>query len=201
MAAVIAEQPCIIKLSGSLGRACGRTHKKFLDSGTVKEVFSALKNSVPGFEKFIKRAEKKGLQYAIFRNRKNVGTEEFELGGTREVRIVPIIQGAKRGGVLQTIVGAAMIVTGVLITPYFPTIGATLVSAGIANVAGGVYQMISPQTNGLKTRDSPENQPSYAFGGAVNTTAAGNPVPLLYGKRRIGGAIISAGIHTEDVSA
>ncbi|MGV1424476.1 tail assembly protein, partial [Klebsiella pneumoniae] len=24
------------------------------------------------------------------------------------------------------------------------------------------------------------------------------PVPLLYGKRRIGGAIISAGIYTED---
>ncbi|HHJ4498639.1 TPA: tail assembly protein, partial [Escherichia coli] len=31
-----------------------------------------------------------------------------------------------------------------------------------------------------------------------NTTASGNPVPLLYGQREIGGAIISAGIYAED---
>ncbi|EPY3710776.1 TPA: tail assembly protein, partial [Escherichia coli] len=31
-----------------------------------------------------------------------------------------------------------------------------------------------------------------------NTAAQGYPVPLLYGKRRIGGAIISAGIYVED---
>lgn len=37
-----------------------------------------------------------------------------------------------------------------------------------------------------------------ALGGVTNTTAQGNPVPLLYGKRRIGGAIISTGVHIED---
>jgi predicted phage tail protein len=34
----------------------------------------------------------------------------------------------------------------------------------------------------------------HAFGSVTNTTSQGYPVPLLYGKRRIGGAIISAGI-------
>jgi predicted phage tail protein len=33
---------------------------------------------------------------------------------------------------------------------------------------------------------------------AHNTAAQGYPVPLLYGRRRIGGAIISAGIYVED---
>lgn len=47
-------------------------------------------------------------------------------------------------------------------------------------------------------RESPDNKPSYAFGGPVNSIAQGNPVPLGYGKRRIGGALISAGIHAED---
>lgn len=32
------------------------------------------------------------------------------------------------------------------------------------------------------------------LGGVMNTAAQGYPVSLLYGKRRIGGAIISAGI-------
>ncbi|RSW72212.1 tail assembly protein, partial [Klebsiella aerogenes] len=31
-----------------------------------------------------------------------------------------------------------------------------------------------------------------------NTASQGYPVGLLYGKRRIGGAIISAGIYVED---
>ncbi|MEW3668182.1 tail assembly protein, partial [Pseudomonas aeruginosa] len=32
----------------------------------------------------------------------------------------------------------------------------------------------------------------------VNTIAQGHPVGVLYGKRRIGGAVISAGIYAED---
>ena len=43
-----------------------------------------------------------------------------------------------------------------------------------------------------------DNRASYAFGGVTNTAAQGYPVPLLYGRRRIGGAIISAGIYVED---
>ena len=63
---------------------------------------------------------------------------------------------------------------------------------------GGVVQMLSPQVSGLRMRQEPDNKPSYAFGGPVNTTASGNPVPLLYGQREIGGAIISAGVYAED---
>ncbi|CCJ88166.1 Phage tail assembly protein I [Cronobacter turicensis 564] len=65
-------------------------------------------------------------------------------------------------------------------------------------MAGGVVQMLSPQPGGLASRQDPANAPSYAFGGPVNTTAMGNPVGLLYGEREIGGAIVSAGIYTND---
>ena len=50
--------------------------------------------------------------------------------------------------------------------------------------------LLSPQAGGLKMSAAPENTPGYAF--AKNTTASGNPVTLCYGKRRVGGAIISA---------
>lgn len=63
---------------------------------------------------------------------------------------------------------------------------------------GGVIQMLSPQPAGLASKQDATNQASYAFGGVTNTAAQGYPVPLLYGKRRIGGAIISAGIYVED---
>ena len=188
-----------IKLSGSLAKAFGREHRRQLDSGTTFEAFRALTRTLPGFEAFIREAEKKGLRYAIFRNRKNVGEEELELGGTREIRIVPVVAGSKSGGVFQTVLGAVLIAAGTFIpgvagTPW----GVALQSAGASMAIGGVIQMLSPQLKGLSSREDPDNQPSYAFGGPVNTVAQGNPVGVLYGKRRIGGAIISAGIHAED---
>ena len=131
-----------------------------------------------------------GLRFAIFRNRKNVGTDEFGMGGAREIRIVPVVEGSKRGGILQIVLGVVLIAAS-----YF---GAPTAPAGIALLAGGVIQMLSPQAAGLKQSASPENMPSYAFGSAKNTTASGNPVPICIGDRRWGGAIISASIYAED---
>jgi predicted phage tail protein len=184
----------MIKLSGSLAKKFGREHKRLLETGTTSEAFSAIKNTLQGFEPFIKEQAKLGLRYAIFRNGKNTGQDEFDLSGTNEIRIVPVVCGSKRGGILQTILGAVLIVVGA----YFQQ--PWLVQAGIGMVAGGVVQMLSPQAKGLKGREASDNAPSYAFGGAVNTTAAGNPVGIGYGKRRIGGAIISAGIYAEDIA-
>lgn len=188
------QQLTTIKLSGSLAKKFGREHKRFLDTGTTTEAFSALKNTLQGFELFIKEQAKLGLRYAIFRNGRNTGQDEFDLAGTREIRIVPVITGSKRAGILQTIIGAVLIVAS-----FIPGLQ-MLMAPGVAMVAGGVVQMLSPQAKGLKGREAAENAPSYAFGGAVNTTAAGNPVGIGYGKRRIGGAIISAGIYAEDIA-
>ena len=89
-------------------------------------------------------------------------------------------QFAKTRGVLQTIIGAILIVVGVIFpaTPF----GTSLIGAGIGLVAGGVIQMLSPQAGGLKTSDTAENTPGYAFGRAKNTTASGNPVSLRTAK-------------------
>lgn len=188
-----------IKLSGSLAKAFGREHHRQLDSGTTHEAFRALTRTLPGFEAFIREAGKKGLRYAIFRNRRNVGEKEFELGGTQEIRIVPVIAGSKSGGIFQTVLGAVLIAASIW-NPLGWSAAATgaLMSAGASMAIGGVIQMLSPQLKGLSSREDPDNKPSYAFGGPVNTVAQGNPVGVLYGKRRIGGAIVSAGIYAED---
>lgn len=185
-----------IKLSGSLASKFGRVHRRLLDSGQTWEAFKALRATLEGFKEEIQRLDRLGMLFAIFRNRKNVGESEFGLGGASEVRIVPIIGGSKKGGLIQTILGVVMIVAGTFLsaTPF----GAPLIGAGIGLVAGGVIQMLSPQASGLKQSASPENAPSYAFGSAKNTTASGNPVPICIGERRWGGMIISASIYAED---
>lgn len=181
----------IIKLSGSLAQKFGRTHRRQLDSGEAWEAFKALKATLQGFEEEIRRLDGLGLRFAIFRNRKNIGLDEMNLRGTQEVRVVPVVHGSKRGGVLQTIIGIALMVSAIWLGP-------SAFYAGLPMTLGGVVQMLSPQAQGLSQSAAPENLPSYAFGSAKNTTASGNPVPICIGERRWGGAIISASIEAQD---
>lgn len=192
--AVINYQPLTtIRLYGQL-RQFGRSFR--LSVRTPAEAIKALCVQIPGFERFLSNAKSRGLEFAVFRGKTNIGEAELGYGGEGDIRIAPVIVGRKRGGILQTIVGAILIVVGVIFaaTPF----GTPLIGAGIGLVAGGVIQMLSPQAGGLKTSAAPENTPSYAFGSAKNTTASGNPTPLCIGKRRWGGAIISAEIYAED---
>ncbi|QJP97031.1 tail assembly protein [Pseudomonas fluorescens] len=180
-----------ILLSGSAGKLFGREHIYELSTGDTREAVKAIDVNHPGFAKYLADAKRKGLEFAVFRNRKNIGERELKMGGAQEIRIVPVIAGSKRAGLFQTVLGV------VLIAMSSVTNGATL-APGIALAAGGVIQMLSPQATGLKQSASPENAPSYAFGSAKNTTASGNPVPICIGVRRWGGIIISASIHAED---
>jgi predicted phage tail protein len=170
----------------------GRVHMRQLDSGSVSEAFKALKNTLDGFEAAIRKLDRAGMRFAIFKNRVNTAEREFASGGSQEIRIVPVVSGSKRAGILQTIIGVVLLVASI----WFPA----LLPAGVGMLAGGVLQMLSPQLAGLKQSASPENLPSYAFGSAKNTTASGNPVPICIGERRWGGAIVSASIYAEDKS-
>ncbi|WP_110875907.1 tail assembly protein [Franconibacter helveticus] len=191
-----------IRLYGALGARFGRVHK--LAVQTSAEAVKALCINLDGLESYLMNAKKNGMVFAVFRGKRNIGLDDYQsLGGDNDIRIAPVMEGAKKAGVFQTILGAVMVVAGIAIS-YFSsgtlsTFGASLAAGGVGMMAGGIYQMLSPQARGLQSRDDPDNKPSYAFGGAVNTIAMGNPVPVLYGEREIGGAIISAGIVAEDI--
>jgi len=90
---------------------------------------------------------------------------------------------------------------------------------GTSLILGGTAQLLSPSISDTpgsfgttspsraRARDSftPENneiadnRASYIFNGAVNLTAQGNPVPILYGRMRVGSVVISAGLSVEDI--
>ncbi|EPH9898058.1 tail assembly protein [Providencia vermicola] len=194
-----------IRLYGVLGAKFGREHK--LDIDSPREAIKALSVLYDGFEQFLANAHLKGLEFAVFKGKRNISEDELHLDTCEDIRIAPVIKGSKRGGFFQTILGVAMIgaaafLSGGLSVAFTAagTWGGALAMGGAAMALGGVVQMLSPQPRGLSMRQDADNKPSYAFGGAVNTTAQGNPVPLFYGldRREIGGAIISAGIYTED---
>lgn len=190
-----------IRLYGEMGARFGRVHHLAVDS--CAEAISALSAILPGFDQYMRDSQSRGLTFAPFVGKRNIGFNEMSqpIPDGEEFRIAPIIIGNKKGGLFQTILGAAMIVAGVVASfiPGGQAVSPYLVAAGISTAAGGVMQMLSPQLTGMKIREDDANAPSYAFGQPVNTTAQGNIVGVLYGEREIGGAIISAGIIANEV--
>ena len=187
-----------IKLGGVLGKTFGSKHRKLVS--TTSEAVRALCCTVPGFERYMNTSKSRGLTFAVFRGEKNIGEDELELPVTDDViRIVPVVIGSKKGGVLQTILGVVLVAAGAFVNWYTGgAAGTPIMQFGAAMALGGVVQMLSPQAAGLAMKDQGENKPSYAFGAPTNTVSQGYPVPIGYGKRRIGGAVISAGIYVED---
>ncbi len=182
-----------VLLSGSLARLFGREHR-MTTSGGFRDIIGYFRQ-YPGFEQHMAESSSKGLRYAIFNGKENIGEDDLEKPTGREViRIIPVISGSKRAGLLQTIVGAVIFVASFFI----PGMQGWGQSLGASLALGGAIQMLSPQAKGLGTQDSPNNRASYSFNGPVNTSVQGNPVPLLYGRVIVGSAVISAGIYSED---
>ena len=186
-----------IRLYGKLGARFGRVHR--LAVANAAEAARALCVLLPGFKQELATSEERGVRYAVFVGKENVGEDRLhEPPGNQDIRIAPVLHGSKRAGVLQTIVGVVLVVVGAVISIYGGGLGAPIMKLGAAMILGGVIQMLSPQPRGLSAKDSPNNGASYNFNGPVNTTAQGNPVPILYGRLVVGSAVISGGVYAED---
>ncbi|BEM03661.1 tail assembly protein [Serratia marcescens] len=199
-----------ITLKGAMGKKFGRHHEYAVVD--LREALRAMCTTIPGFKKYMSTAHIDGIRFAFFSGRENIGIEEFDMAkGADEFVIMPIIEGAKRGGVLQVVIGAVALVAafftaGASMAAWGAALSAGAMSAttvltgiGISMMLGGVVQLLTPQPSmNVGASSSTDNKPNYAFGAPVNTVAMGYPVPVLYGEREIGGAIISAGIFSSD---
>ncbi|WP_374191104.1 tail assembly protein [Candidatus Symbiopectobacterium sp. 'North America'] len=179
-----------------LSATFGRAHR--LAVGTRQEAIKALGVIIPGFEKFLLSSKSRGLAYAVFDGKRNLAKDELDFIVADEIRIAPVIIVSKQAGLFQTILGAVLVAVGYFTFGTTSTIGVSMMMGGASMALGGVMQMLTPVQGGISMRQSPDNKPSYAFGGPVNSIAQGKPVPILYGRRRVGGAIISAEIYAED---
>lgn len=198
-----------IRLYGELGRRFGRVHR--LAVASVGEAVRALTANFPGFEQaFIDH--KPGFR--VWSGPTRIGQPDdinLPSGGRDIIRIAPVTAGAGGNGIGAILLGVALIaaafisggatiaatgfLTGGITTTFW---GNVALSIGAGLVIGGVSQMLAPQPK-LDAGSGDENKPSYAFNGAVNTTAQGHPVPIGYGRLIVGSAVISAGLTAEDI--
>lgn len=113
------------------------------------------------------------------------------------ITIVPIVGGAKSGGWLGIIGGAALIGASFLIPGGFlATMTSTaLFAAGVGVAAAGLATMLTktPPAPSIEGRNSESNQ---YFSSLSNRVGQGYPVPICYGEMVVGSNVISQGLET-----
>jgi predicted phage tail protein len=187
-----------IKLYGILAKKFGKQFK--LDVANTREAMRALSAQVPGFEKFMLHAHEQGLGFAVYQDKHNISEQEIDMSTEAAViKIVPKVMGAGGNGVLQIVLGIVLVVAGYFTFGATSAYGMALIGAGAGMIVGGVAQMLMPKIDSMQDGNQDGNKANMGFGGAVTTVAQGNPVPVLRGRREIGGFIVSAGQYPEDL--
>lgn len=192
-----------IELHGILAKKFGRYFK--LDVKTAKEACHAIACQIPAFKAFMLDSERLGYRFAVFlgkRRTKKTNISEDEIDNITDANLIHIVpkvigSGGKAMGWLQVVAGVVMVGVGYFTFGATSVKGVALIGAGIGMALGGVSTLLMP-TPKLEPTNEDGNKPNNGFGGAVTTVAQGNPVPILYGEREIGGFVASAAIYAED---
>jgi len=188
-----------VKLLGELGKKFGKSYK--FDISNPAEAVRALCINFPTFKQHLIESEKRGIAYRVIVGKEDQKLEDLHNPSGKDViKFVPVLQGAGGNGIFQTILGVALI--AVALTPFGAPYASYLIPLGASLAIGGVVQMLTPMpsTNISDDNNKPDNKPSYAFNGSVNTSAQGYPVPVGYGRMIVGSAVISAGIVAEELA-
>lgn len=173
-----------------------------LDCQTTAEIVQALTSQIPKLRQFIQQGlftVRVGRDY--FDNRYLEQGLSHKLKEDATVHFTPVLKGSKRGGLFGVIAGVAIIAGAIALGPLagiISTNAAWIVgSVGASLLLGGVAQMLTKMPE-MKLGTEKEKKQSTAFSNLSNMTAQGKPMPLAYGRMRVGSLIISQGVETMD---
>lgn len=197
-----------IILEGELAKKFGREHDLAVNSPA--EAIRALCANHPEFYAFVAASEQRNVGYKVILDDSIMEDPKYiPLPFSNTMQIVPVIGGAK-SGIVGVVLGAALLASSFFLptAPLIgflgassPTLAGLAFGLGASMVLGGVSQILAPAQKsnvGQGESERPENKPSYNFNGPINTTSQGMPVPVGYGRMRVGSAVISAGITADD---
>lgn len=193
-----------VLLYGEMGKRFGRRHK--LDISTPAEAIRALSANYPEFQGWL--YEKREAPFRVTVGREDIDSSELVRCTTKTLKFIPLVSGSGNFG--KIIVGALLIYfSGGLAAGIGGTFGASaatitsigsiITNIGISLVLSGLSGMLSSPPKAQAPSERPDNKPSYTFDGAVNTTAQGNCVPVLYGECLVGSQVISSGLSVEQI--
>lgn len=199
-----------IVLHGRLGEEFGGPYP--LDVISPAEAVRALCVMVKGFRASLREGHYRVIRGPLDRGREiGEDTLTMRLGAATELHIVPVVGGGANA--LGKIIAGIALIAAAFLAPYaLPSISfaAGSVAASITGVAvgigaslalGGVAMMLAPAPQTQNGNASVDQMQSFLFGGLTNVATQGGPVPLVYGRMRVGSVEVSVGVTTEQLGA
>lgn len=199
-------------LDGKFGEIVGQREWR-LDCNSPSEALALIEANKKGLKAWIR---KNINQYKICQvecesvdgKKENLTNETYQaVRKCKTIRFMPVFTGAggSNASIIQGIVGVALIIIGaILLAPSGGAsagvmsagakIGLLALSAGIGMTLGAICTLLMRPSKD----DTEDSASSYFFNGAVNTTQQGMPVPLVFGRCRVGSAVISASIDVRE---
>ena len=117
-----------------------------------------------------------------------------DLGDQEEIHIVPQLSGGKKGGLLQILLGVALVGIGFFVGPA-TWFGSMLMKVGAMAVLGGLAQLLAPQPE-----DDKDDNKSRYLGSPANTVKIGTRIPILYGEYRVYGHYLAMNIDADSLT-
>lgn len=184
-----------IRLYGELGRKFGRVH--WFDVATAAEAVKAMRHQIKGFATYLREHLKDDFAVIVGKESQDEEGLYGPVGSAEVIKILPVVSGASNG--LRVVAGAVLVVVGAVASYFgFGAVGVPMMKMGAALIIGGVAGMLAtvpkpptPSTDGGK------DPTDYIFGSPRVTVGQGYPVPIGYGRMRVGGAVLSSGIASE----
>lgn len=144
------------------------------------------------------------LQIAAFRPNAKDGYRKVQVAGCdtleslftesviENIHVFPQFNGGKRGGFLQILIGAALVAASFIVPPAAGILAGILLKVGALIVLGGVLQLFAAPHR--DTGPAGEQNRSHYLGAPRNTVAIGTRIPILYGRRKVGGHLLSINV-------
>jgi predicted phage tail protein len=182
-----------VYLHGLLGKEFGRKFKFSL--GRPRDCILAIDANKKGFANRLLNLSKKGAHYSVVidgRASSNISLETR----AKELHIVPYVAGAAGAiaiaGAVIAVVGYSGIVTSAFWAGALIAVGTAAVSYGISNL----MQKDQKVDVGSASAASNAFNKSFLFSSGENVTEQGNPVPIGYGRLKIGSSVIQSTIKS-----
>ncbi len=186
-------------IHGYLGQKYGKKFK--LSLSKAKDVFRALDCQFEGFSNEIAKLSAKGMQYSIVVD-DNELTSAPDLEIKKKIKTIHIVPTVFGAGVVAIVVG---VVAGVAGAAIGGVIGSILISVALSAISYGIqslmtkppsYNAVSQGSPAASTASTNATSKSFLFSNRENVASQGNPVPLGYGRLRVGAAIIQENVKS-----
>lgn len=163
-----------IHLHGILGKKYGKLHRFAIKE--PKDVVRALEANYENFAKDLKDLLKKKIIYTIVADNQWVQKNSFNKKNIKKIDFVPVILGS---GITWVWIAVSLIIS--------------IASAVYSYVQAGKQQY--PQIPGAEGTSTASSK-SLSFSNRENITEQGNPVPLVYGRLKVGSFVVQSAVKS-----